>query len=65
MVKSFKREVTKEIHLIDSSTPKLLWQQSFWVKGFTNEKQLKAYEQYIRNNPNKAWEKEIFKENSL
>ncbi len=58
MVKSFKREVTKEIHLMDPGTPKIIWQQSFWVRGFKNEKQLSAYEKYIRNNPAKAWEKE-------
>jgi putative transposase len=57
MVKSFKREVTKEIHLLDPKSPKLLWQQSFWARGFKNDKQLAAYEKYIRNNPLKAWEK--------
>ena len=60
MVKSFKREVTKEIHLIDSKAPKILWQQSCWARGFNNnEKRLAAYERYIRNNPLKAWEKKI------
>jgi putative transposase len=59
MIKSFKREVTKEIHLMDPTTPKLIWQESFWARGFRNENQLKAYEVYIRNNPRKAWEKEM------
>ncbi len=61
MVKSFKREVTKEIHLMDPSTPKLIWQQSFWIVGFKNHRQLQSYETYIRNNPAKAWEKIIAK----
>jgi putative transposase len=58
MVKSFKREVTKEIHIMDPTTPKLIWQQSFWVRSFKNEWQLNAYESYIRKNPLKAWEAE-------
>lgn len=58
MIKSFKREVTKEIHLLDSTTPKHIWQPSFWVVGFKNDRQLDSYETYIRNNPRKAWEKE-------
>lgn len=65
MVKSFKREVTKEIHLLDSTLQKLIWQQSFWVKGFRNDEQLKAYEYYIRNNPKKAWEKKIAEQGSV
>ncbi len=58
MVKSFKREVTKEIHLMDPKTPRLIWQESFWVRSFKDERLLNAYEKYIKKNPEKAWENE-------
>ena len=57
MMKSFKREVTKEIHLLDPQAMKQIWKPSFWVKGFKNERQLQAYRHYIISNPRKAWEK--------
>jgi putative transposase len=57
MMKSFKREVTKEIHLREARSPKTIWLQSFWARGFRNERQLSAYERYIRNNPAKEWER--------
>lgn len=57
MMKSFKREVTKEIHLREEHSPRLIWQPSFWARGFNNEHQLRAYERYILNNPKKEWER--------
>jgi putative transposase len=61
MIKSFKREVTKEIHLREEHSPRLIWQQSFWARGFNNSFQLKAYELYIRENPKKEWERMLSK----
>ncbi len=48
----YKQQVTKNIlKLNDPDTPTIVWQRSFWARGFWKQDELFAYERYIRNNP--------------
>ncbi len=48
----YKQQVTKSVlKLNDPDNPTMIWQRSFWARGFWKEDELLAYERYIRNNP--------------
>lgn len=60
IIGTFKSCVTREINKLEQTSGSNVWQRGYYDRIIRNEKHLEAVRQYIRNNPAKWEEDDVF-----